>query len=380
MRCRPVPILGAALLGAVVARADLPSDLGRVAENASLPAPSPHWVYVNDMVFPHMDDGQVHLFDGDTGRMLGMVGTGYAAHAVLAPDGRTLWSPETYFSRHTRGTRTDVVTVYDAATLKPTAEIAIPAKRASAIPVVGMAGVTDDGRFLLIYNFNPSQSVTVVDTRANAFVGEVETPGCALVHPSGPRSFFSVCADGGVMNVVLDDNGHVQTRAHGEPLFDMTKDPVSEKPVRLGDTWYFVTFDGEVRPVRANAQGVAALKPWPLFSAAERKAGWRPGGVQPTAVHAGQNLLYAIVHRGGRDTHKAGGATVYAYNLASHARVRVLPIGRPVEVIAVTSDAAPLLFAASAEETSLTVHDARSGRRLRTIQDAGTSIMYLNTP
>ncbi len=364
---------------ALSARAELPPDIGMKPENVTLPPVSKHWVWVNDMVFSHMDDGQLHIIDGDSGRVLGMISTGYSAHAVLSPDGKALWSPETYFSRHTRGTRTDVVSVYDTATLKQTAEIVIPAKRASAIPVVGMAGSTDDGRFLLIYNFNPSQSVTVVDTRSNTFVGEIETPGCGLVHPTGPRSFFSVCADGGIMTVALDDTGHSAGQTHAAPVFDLTKDPVTEKPIRVGDVWYFVTFDGTIRPIVADGRSVKALPTWSLLSDEERKAGWRPGGVQQLAVHAAQHRLYAIVHQGGRDTHKDGGRTIHVYDLKTHARVQTIQTKRTVGVIAVSSDEHPLLFAASPEETSLSVYDVATGKLRRTIKDVGSSIMYLNT-
>jgi methylamine dehydrogenase heavy chain len=376
---RRAALVAAMMLALPVAQAELPADIGVKPENVALPPMTKHWVWVNDMVFPHMSDAQIHLIDGDSGRFLGMVSTGYSGHGVLSPDGKTLWSAETYFSRHTRGTRTDVVTVYDTSTLKATAEIAMPPKRASAIPVVGMSGVTDDGRFLLTYNFNPAQSVSVVDTRANVFVGEVETPGCALVHPSGPRSFFGVCADGGVMTVVLDDTGHVASQSHSDPIFDMSKDPVTEKPIRIGDVWYFVTFDGDIRPLKANAKGVTALPSWSLFSAEEKKAGWRPGGVLQMAGHAGQKRLYAIVHQGPRESHKDGGRTIHVYDLESHARVQTIHTKHPVGVIAVSSDDHPLLFGASPEETSLYIYDARSGKLRHTVTEAGTSIMYLNT-
>ncbi len=41
------------------------------------------------------------------------------AAVVLPKAGAVIYSPETYFSRGTRGVRTDVVTVYDAARLQP---------------------------------------------------------------------------------------------------------------------------------------------------------------------------------------------------------------------------------------------------------------------
>ena len=96
--------------------------LGRVATLP--PTASPHWVWVNDFVFPHMPDGQAILVDGDSGRFLGMLSTGFGfSRLVLAKDGKIVFSPETYFSRGTRGTRTDVVTMYDPVHLAPIGEI-----------------------------------------------------------------------------------------------------------------------------------------------------------------------------------------------------------------------------------------------------------------
>ena len=55
------------------------------------------------------------------------------------------------------------------------------------MPMLAQARLTDDDRFLLIYNYTPAQSVTVVDVPARKFVGEVDIAGCALVYPTGPR-------------------------------------------------------------------------------------------------------------------------------------------------------------------------------------------------
>jgi methylamine dehydrogenase heavy chain len=252
-RTKPVHLVSAlmscALLGGY-ARADLPSESEQGPRVATLAVPaSKHWVWVNDFVFPHMADGMAYLIDGDTGAYLGTLSTGYSfAHVLLSRDSKIIYSPETYFSRGTRGTRTDVVTLYDAGTLKVAGEIAIPPKRSSNLPMIANAVLTDDDRFLLIYNFNPAQSVTVVDTKFRKFVREIETPGCALVYPTGARSFFSVCGDGSLSLVALDDTGGAhQTRT--QPLFDMAADPVTEKAVRIGDLWYFVSFAGRIYPL-----------------------------------------------------------------------------------------------------------------------------------
>jgi len=98
-----------------------------------------------------MADGMAYLVDGDTGRYLGTLSTGYSfAHLILSRDGKLIYSPETYFSRGTRGTRTDVVTLYDPRTLGVIGEIPIPPKRSSNMPMMANQVLTDDDRFLLI--------------------------------------------------------------------------------------------------------------------------------------------------------------------------------------------------------------------------------------
>lgn len=356
-----------------------PDPVGRVA---SLPArASPHWVWVNDMVFDHMSDGQARLIDGDSGSFLGMLSTGFGfEHLVLSRDGRIIFSPETYFSRGTRGTRTDVVTLYDPVHLSVLGEILIPPKRAAAIPMMAEAELTDDGRFLLIYNFTPAQSVTVVDTQRRAFSGEAETPGCALIYPTGPRSFFSICADGALLEVRLDEAGHAVQRTLSQRMFDVVHDPVTEKAVRLGQSWLFVSYGGTIYPVRITASGLAPGRSWSLLTSAERQQGWRPGGLQQLALHAGLDRLYSIMHQGGPATHKDPGREVWVYDLADRRRIQRIALRSLASSIQVTRDPQPLLFAASLDSTALEVYDALSGRYLRSIEHAATTPTVLLTP
>ncbi|HVC02541.1 MAG TPA: amine dehydrogenase large subunit [Steroidobacteraceae bacterium] len=374
----------AALIGSAAlptARAALPADVGRQPTVAVLPTPaSRHWVWVNDFVFPHMEDGQAHLIDGDTGRYLGTLSTGYSyAHLVLSRDGKVIYSPETYFSRGTRGKRTDVVTLYDARTLDVIGEIKIPPKRASNMPVMGDVMLTDDGRFLLIYDFTPAQSITVVDMRARRFVREIPIPGCALAFPSGPRSFFSVCGDGSLLLVNLDEQGRARVR-HTRALLPMGKDPVTEKPVRVADTWYFVTFDGRIVPLEVSGDHATVRPSWSLTSAAERAQGWRPGGLQQMAVAARLGRLYAIMHQGDLATHKDPGKTVWVYDLASHRRVQRIELTSLASSIQVSTDAAPLLFAVYIDAPDLAVYDAITGRLLRTVKNVAATPTVLVTP
>ncbi|HVW69005.1 MAG TPA: amine dehydrogenase large subunit, partial [Steroidobacteraceae bacterium] len=360
--------------GAAPAAAPAPLPADPQGTVATLPPASPHWIYVNDFVFPHMPDGQVLLVDGDAGRFLGLLSTGFGyGRIVPAKDGKVLFSPETYFSRGTRGTRTDIVTLYDPRHLTPIGEIPIPPKRSSNMPMMGDAELTDDGRFLLIYNFTPSQSITVVDTQTRKFVGEVETAGCALAYPTGPRSFFSICSDGALLRVTLDDTGHSKSSERTARMFDVAKDPATEKGVRVGNTWHFVTYAGMMYPIEIKPDGQLALgAKWSLLSPAEQSQQWRPGGLQQLAAHAGLNRLYSIMHRGGPETHKDPGKEVWVYDLARHTRIQKITLRSESGSIQVSRDAQPLLFSVFIGSTTLDVYDAVSGAWLRSVPEVGT--------
>jgi len=380
----PLVLSCALLLGAIwagSARAELPSDTARGFQSATIPVPaSKHWVWVNDFVFPHMADGMAYLVDGDSGRYLGTLSTGYGySHLLLSRDGKLIYSPETYFSRGTRGERTDVVTLYDPATLGAVGEIAIPPKRSSNLPMLGNQILTDDDRFLLIYNFNPSQGITVVDTKTRKFVREIESPGCALEFPTGPRSFFTVCGDGSLLLVTLDDNGGAETK-RTQPLLSMGDDPVTEKAVRIGRTWYFVTFNGRILPLEVDAQHASVGPIWWLTSEAERKDGWRPGGVQQLAVNAGKSRLYALMHRGGIETHKDPGKDVWVYDVSTRQRVQQFPLKDLASAIQLSTDAQPLMYSIYIDKPNLDVYDAASGKLLRTVENIGTTPTVMVTP
>jgi len=361
--------------------AALASETSRGMQVATLTQPaSKHWVWVNDFVFPHMADGMAYLVDGDTGRYLGTLSTGYGFVRVIpSRDGKLLYSPETYFSRGTRGKRTDVVTLYDAATLNVVGEIEIPPKRSSNLPMMADFAMSDDDRYLLIYNFTPAQSLTVVDTRTRKFVRAIETPGCALVYPTGPHSFFSVCGDGSLLLVTLDDGGAAHQQ-RTESLLPMGNDPVTEKAVRIGKVWYFVSFDGRLYALTVDAQGASVASPWWLTTEAEREEGWRPGGLQQLAVNPNDSHLYAIMHRGGIATHKDPGKDVWVFDVASRQRVRQIALKNLAGSIQITTDEHPLMFSISIDSTDLDVYDAASGSLLRTVQHIGTTPTIMVTP
>ena len=335
----------------------------------TLGSPSPHWLIANDANFLGYMDSKVYLFDGDSGEMLGMISAGGYRNAVeLAPGAGHIYSPETYYSRHTRGERTDVVTLYDSENLQPVAEVVIPPKRATGMPHRHYSGISDDGRLVYVSNLTPAMSVSVVDVASGAFVGEIETAGCAMVYPTGERSLALLCGDGTVQELKLADRGTLDGRARSPVFFDADIDPVTEKAVRLGDQWLFVSFDGWVHPVVFGPAAPAPAERWSLFDDNHRQQGWRVGGLQFVAAHAASGSLYVVVHQGGPGSHKDPGNQVWVYDLASRQRRDVFELASEATSIAVTPDESPLLVAGNPAVPALVVYDARTGALQRTIE------------
>jgi methylamine dehydrogenase heavy chain len=364
----------------VIAQAEIKPE--SLPEPVILPAdPNPHWVWVSDIVFHHMADGKAYLVDGDSGQFLGMLSTGMGYVAPELPaDYSQIYSPETYFSRGTRGERTDVITFYDPRELKPTAEVIIPPKRFSGMPTHNNIALTDDDRFLIVYNFTPAQSVSIIDVKEQRLVGETTTAGCALALPSGDRSFLMMCGDGSLMSVTLNDKGEVINKQRNQPFFDPQTDPVTEKAVRWGDTWIFVSFKGDVYPVDVSGDQPKPGKSWSLFSDAERSESWRPGGIQHLTVHESSGKLYSLVHQGGTDTHKDPGMDVWVYDLKTQKRIQKIKLDKLSTSIQVSKDDSPLMFSIFIGAPVLDVYDAASGELLRSVDEIGFTPTLLQTP
>jgi methylamine dehydrogenase heavy chain len=401
--------LAVAVLLAAPARCEVPAESTGQVEQLPLP-PHPHWVWVGDLVLQRSS-----LIDLDDGRFLGLLNGGYGTIMPLCPARRAeIYLPATYYSRGTRGERTDTVQIYDLATLAPIDEVVIPPKRATNAVALGHAALSDDERFLATFNWTTGTSLSIVDLEHRVFAGEISTPGCSLVYGAGPRRFMSICADGSVFTVTLDDDGHEVSRARTQPFFDPKVDPVTEKAVRWGNQWLFVSFDGQLYSVDVSGPEVRFAEPWSLVGADDRAQSWRIGGMQHLAVHERTGRLYALMHRGGADTHKEPGEEVWIYDLAERGRIARVELRNPgltvygfpidpgrtwvwpfnrlfdwtldtfapagVGFIQVTQDASPLLITASQYFGSLGVYDALSGQFLRRVEPTGWTSDVLVAP
>jgi len=397
------------LLLAVGARADVqPDALGQVER---LPPPfHAHWVWVTDLILE-----RAALIDLDSGRFLGMVNAGYGTIQPLFPTHRAeIYFPSTYYSRRTHGERTDTIEIYDAATLAFTGEVVLPPKRATNAVAFGHSALSDDDRFLAVFNWTTGTGMSIVDVEQRRFTAEIETPGCSLVYGAGPRRFLSVCGDGAALTITLDDAGHEVERARTEPFFDPQQDPVTEKAVRAGNQWLFASFEGQLHPVDVSGPQIRFGEVWSLLSDADRADKWRIGGIQHSAVHVKSGRFYALMHRGGPDTHKEPGEEVWIYDLANHRRLTRVRLVNPgltiygfpvsfgthwvwpfnrlsewmlgtfapamVSAIQVTQDDQPLLFTASQFSGSLGVYDAVTGALIKRVQPTGWTTDILLAP
>ena len=94
-----------------------------------MPAPNPHWMLIDAPLYGNFVVSQVYVVDGDSMKIVGMLTAGMISTAAISPDHSRIFVGDTFFSRGTRGSRTDVITVYDAKSLDPVSEIAIAPKR-----------------------------------------------------------------------------------------------------------------------------------------------------------------------------------------------------------------------------------------------------------
>jgi methylamine dehydrogenase heavy chain len=334
-------------------------------------------VYVLDIAINHIADGKLHVVDADKLTYLGVIGTGFTGQIIQSPDGKELIVATGYLSRGQRGDRADIVEVWDADTLTFKYEIPIPDKRAMALNYEGLVRLSADGRWLFVQNATPATSVTVVDMQARETVGEVSMPGCWAIYPaaSNPNRFASLCGDGSIATVTLDDSGKVASRDATQKVFDPDEDAWFMSGEQEGDLYHFVSFKGRLITVDVSGDTAAVEAPWPLVPAADRKKGWRPGGYQPIAVHNGR--LYVAMHPGGAEgSHKNPAAEVWAFDIAKRKRLARLP-GRNAIALETSSDGSKL-YALDALKAEVVVYERIGPKpRIRSMQVGETAVQLV---
>ncbi|MDH3641817.1 MAG: methylamine utilization protein MauE [Gammaproteobacteria bacterium] len=358
-------LLGQCLFAAMVLIA-LPSSARalepELASSATAGVPGPHWFYVTDF-------SGIYIFDADSGAMQGKLnGSSYSLSVASDRARNEIYVPASFYTRRDYGERSDFIVVNDFENLAPVHEIKVPDKLAAIGPGnLGLLG----GRFLAAYNLTPGMSVSIIDVQERKFVTEISTAGCAMVHPTVDGEFMQMCGDGTLQVITLDESGNEAERRRSKRFFDIDEDPVMDYAVPSADGWILVSYEGLIYQA-AFAGGIEIGKPWSLLTEEDVEDGWRIGGDQPLAYNSATGVLAVLMHKGEKDTHKDPGTELWVYDFANRRRGYRLALEAPVSAVEMTSANEPLLLLLG-EGPVVAVHNATTGRHIRTIKEAGIS-------
>ena len=358
-RAACLPFLCLTLLGQV-AHAQLKPEM---VSNATLAEPTPGWFLVKT------NEGS-YIFDGDSGEMQGLISHNwYTTAVVTVPSRKESYHVESWYTKHVRGERNDVITVTDMTDLSPKAEIDIPDK-AGALDFRHHIGLLGDERHLVVFNMTPAQSVSIVDVVDRQFDGEISTPGCAIIMPTGQRAFLMICGDGRLQLITLDENGKEASRNRTEPFFVVEEDPVYDKPVETETGWLLVSHEGMAYDVSVSGTRINVSRPWSLLTDEDKDQEWRPGGAQLFTVHRGSSLLYALMHQGQVNTHHEPGTEIWVFDTERKKRVGRLTLEVAATHLLSSQESSPKLYVFD-EDNKLGIYDGHTLKLLRTIENPG---------
>ena len=370
-------ILAAGFGAGSAAAQDFPNPLPVEASGTvtKLPAPYPdNWVFLDYIASPGLIDSKADLINPDARyakQVVGQISASYYANMLVGSVRPEVYVAESFYSRGTRGTRTDTITIYDKDTLSPGSEIVLPgARRWIGVMQPNAFQFTDHESLGLVYNFTPASSVTVVNLVTRQVLGQVPLPGCALIYPTGPRGFSSMCANGSMLSVQLDKEGGVASQNETVPFNDLNDDPLFAAPGVIGPVSYFVSYKGRVQPVDLSGVAPKLLPVWSVVTDDEARANWRPSGNQEIAGQAGR--LYVLMQPDGKDgSHLEGGNQVWVFDVASHAKVATIKLRGHAQSIAVSGGEHPRLMATTLS-ANLEVYDAITGAPISSVPIAST--------
>ena len=343
------------------------------------------WFLVHDAAFFHMSDGKVYVIDTSKDtvgeQVQGMFPVNLMGSYLQVPSRGEIMSVETFHTRGTRGDRFDVLTIWDNANLAVVAEVQLPgSKRFMGMPQRVALRTMNNDRWLAIFNLSPSTSVTLVDLETRAIVSEIPTPGCSFVYGNGDMTFSSVCADGRMLTVVLDENGAEQSRGFSDVFFDSDDTPIFERPAQVGDMAYFPAFDGRVQPVAMGASAAMPMASWSLIGEGEES--WAPSGI---GLDGEDDLgrIYFLMNpeaNGVDGMHNAGGAEIWVYDPEARRRVLRIPLQEWGLSFAVGRGEEPKVLVTNPVDMSVELYDGLTGDFIRKITGFGqeTPLMIMS--
>ena len=373
---------GLALLGSAAAlQASEPLPPDEEGEPITLPAPKASWVYV-DRGFTVPGTA---IYDTDTGKMMGTIEGSWLANLAIDPGGKAYYVSETMWTKGFRGTRQDMITVYDAKTLNLKTEI----------PMIGRILIgsrkhnfvlSDEGKTAFVYNLDPASSVNMIDLAKGKFLKKIELPGCASLMPISGIGFAALCSDGSLATVTANAAKPVITRS--APFFSATNDPIFDNfgYDKAKKQAVFLTYTGQVYTAQLGAAPTIS-EPFSVQAAAGVRPAdtkpldihWYPGGQQSLALHLASGHVYVLMHMGEYWTHKAHGTEVWELDVAAKKVVNRLVLEDPADRIAITQEASPKLIV-SGDSGMLYILDAKTGAEKHKLEKSGGSVMQTVEP
>lgn len=330
-------------------------------------------------------DVGIKILNGDTLQIEGLIPAVSLSVLALDPKGRYFYVCESIWSHGNRGTREDMISVYDSRTLNLLTEIQLPLGRVLTDPLVHQCDISADGKFGYVYNMAPASSMTIVNLEQRKVASTVELPGCALAFPWGEHGFSALCGDGSIASVPLSASGKAGAITHTDKFFDADNDPIfAESLVDRGSgRAFFISYTGLIYPAQLS-EHPSIDKPWSLQAAAGfapattsmHELAWRPGGLSVIAWHKAAHRLYVLMHPGTHFTERAPGTEVWVVDADARKVLNRIQLSEPADTVAISQDAQPVLYTLTSDGGIIT-YDPQSGERRMKAATRGGGVAWV---
>lgn len=324
-----------------------------------------NWIFAHDLNFNTLGRGKIMVIDAaaEKRHYRGQIDADQFATFTQSSKRNELYVAETFYSRGSRGKRTDVVSIYDQESLQNIGEIILPNNnRGLSVTQKNSFRLTNDQKFALVFTFTPSSGVAIVDLDSRAVVNEIDIPGCSLIYPKGNRGFATLCGDGTLVAFELDANGKSIGSSESKVFNDIDDDAMFMKAGVVGDQYYFPTYTGQLQAVTLGSGEPVIADKWNFAG----DSGWGPSGWQViTADKLG--FIYVLMREAVKEgDHKFGGSQIWVLNPTEQEIVRKIDLENGGFSIEATRAEKPLLFVTNASMT-FDVYDLSTDKIVRNI-------------